>query len=61
MIQSSEKYSNGNKPYWKQVVILLLVGMVFYGGVYLFLVAKKGDYKELGSISKNSTQVSYGK
>jgi len=61
MVKLSKKYSNGNKPFWKQAIIILIAGIVFYGGVYLVLVAKKGDYVGLGSISENSIQHNYGK
>jgi hypothetical protein len=54
MVRSSKKYSIGKKQLWHQIVIYLIVGTVFYGVVYFFLVAKKGDYLSLGSISVNS-------
>jgi hypothetical protein len=61
MVKLSEKYTHRNKPFWKQAVIILIAGIVFYGGVYLALVAKKGDYVSLGSISENSIQYSHSK
>jgi len=54
MVKLSKKYSDGNKSFVRQAIIILIAGIVFYGGVYLVLVAKKGDYVSLGSISFES-------
>lgn len=61
MSKSSKKNSYKKQSFWKHAVIVLFIGTVFYGGVYLLLVAGKGDYKELGSSSGNSISISNGK
>ena len=46
---SSSGYSK--RPLWQWIVIYLIVGVVVYGLIYYFVLAKKGGY---GAPSSNS-------
>lgn len=56
----------GKRPMWQWVVIYLVVGLVVYGAIYYFVLAKKGGYSYNNSAAptnsapaaQNSIQIS---
>lgn len=55
----------GKRPIWQWVVIYLVVGLVIYGAIYYFVIAKKGGYSynstvpaSSAPVAKNSVQIS---
>lgn len=42
--KQEEKYSYGKRPLWQWIALYVVVGIVVYGLIYYFVLAKKGGY-----------------
>ena len=50
-MDSESKGGYGKRPLWQWIVIYAVVGVVIYGAVYYFFLAKKGGYSSGGAQS----------
>ena len=54
--EEKKSYGYGKKPLWQWVVIYLVIGVLVYGVIYYFFLAKKGGYNYNQSSGQYSTQ-----
>ncbi len=56
-----KSYGYGKRPLWQWVVIYVVLGLVVYGAIYYFFLAKRGGYTASGSTTQNAVQYNYTK
>lgn len=44
MEKQSSGYSYGKRPLWQWIAIYAVIGLVVYGAIYYFVIAKQGGY-----------------
>lgn len=56
-IKLMEETSYGKRPIWQWVIIYLVIGLVVYGVIYYFFLAKKGKYNYSNVSSQQTPSV----
>ncbi len=45
----------GKRPLWQWIVLYIVIGIVIYGLIYYFVLAKKGGYSNSGGTPSTQT------
>jgi uncharacterized cupredoxin-like copper-binding protein len=54
-MEEEKKYSYGKRPLWQWIVLYVVVGLVVYGLIYYFVLAKKGGYSNNSAVVPSYT------
>ena len=56
-----KKYGYGKRPLWQWIVLYVIIGIIVYGAIYYFFLAKQGGYTYNPSGQSSQQNYNYNK